>query len=427
MGDPEGLPVTQAQVERHGITWTFARAHVVGKFANGDPWVLGPVEIVAIEPATEVVAGRVRNGSMIDPDASTDVQGYDQELYGPDTLQRYDPARNVAVGIDREHPCVLKPTQSLVSVVSRSGSSEAPILQKASVLTCVAVVPAPDAFRPAYVKGAKGIQYRAADLDFSRLQNLAPVGDLPLIEAVAERFERLWLDHVPGWIARYMHPLDNMPDYGRDIASLVGSAGLMLNLDWSEAQKRKLLIGLVQVGIDRYGALRGGCRWQGIGGHGHGNKLPILVAGLVLHDEAMLGIGREFASKTVQEGGRGAWFGEDGQTFYVKETSPGVWNWGHGNYDQSNDGLPEWGFSHSDHPERDDVSWDANPYRRCCTGNAWLGEALAARMMGLKEAWNHDAFFDYVDRYAQVEHAEAWHRAWVSWHTTLWSAYRSNY
>ena len=427
MGDPEGLPRTAKQVARHGITWTFAGEHVVGTFANGDPWVLGPAEIIRIEPATQQANGRVRHGSMINPDPSSDVQGYDSELFGPDTLKRYDAKLNVALGVSALQPLLLAPAQSLVSVESRATSSEAPILQKAAVLTCVGTLPAPDAFRPPYVSGDKAVRFRAADLDFSCLRSLQPVADVPLIETIAERFDRLWLDHIPGWIARYVHPADNMPDYGRDIASLVGSAALMLNLDSSETRKRRLLISVVQVGLDNYAALRGGCRWQGIGGHGHGRKLPILIAGHVLHDESMLNVGHDYESKAIKDGGKGAWFAEDGQTFYVRETSPGVWNWGHGNYTVEHDGLPEWGFSHCDHPDRDDVRWDANPYRRCCTGNAWLGQALASRMMGLRTAWNHDPFFDYVDRYVQVDHAEGWHLSWVNWHPALWAAYRSKF
>ena len=38
-------------------------------------------------------------------------------------------------------------------------------------------------------------------------------------------------------------------------------------------------------------------------------------------------------------------------------------------------------------------------YRRCCTALAWVGEALAARRLGLVAHWRHDAFFDYVDRW----------------------------
>lgn len=95
VGDREGLPKTAKKIERHGIAWTFAQEHVVGAFANGDPWVLGPVEVIAIHPKTTVAKGRAVHGSMINPDPSTEVQGYDAHLYGPDTLLR-DLARTVA-------------------------------------------------------------------------------------------------------------------------------------------------------------------------------------------------------------------------------------------------------------------------------------------------------------------------------------------
>ena len=38
-------------------------------------------------------------------------------------------------------------------------------------------------------------------------------------------------------------------------------------------------------------------------------------------------------------------------------------------------------------------------YRRCCTSLAWVGEALAARLVGAQASWDHDAFFAYVDRW----------------------------
>jgi hypothetical protein len=48
-------------------------------------------------------------------------------------------------------------------------------------------------------------------------------------------------------------------------------------------------------------------------------------------------------------------------------------------------------------------------------------------MMGLREAWNHPAHFDYMDRYMQVQHTDGWHRAWFAWHAAMWDAYRSNF
>lgn len=66
-----------------------------------------------------------------------------------------------------------------------------------------------------------------------------------------------------------------------------------------------------------------------------------------------------------------------------------------------------------------------NDCRRCGTANGWFGQALAARILGLQEAWNHPPFFAHVDRHVQVEHSEVWHRTWVGWHAKPWDAWRS--
>lgn len=426
LGDPAGVLIKQKQVERHGITWKFDRAAVVGAFANGDPWVVGPVRIVGITPECVEKDGRVMHGAMIDPDPSQMLQGYDSCLFADEKRERYDAARNVAFGVTPKKPLLLAVGQSLVSVISRDDRKEIPTLQTAAVLTCLGAAPAPDAFRPPYVRGDKTVRYRAADLDYTFLQRVRPVGDAPSIEAVEKSFERLWLDHFPEWPVRWSQPLDNMPNYGREIAATVGSGVLQLNLDHPNAKKKDLYVRLVQVGIDLHGALRSGCRWEGLGGHASGRKLPILLAGKALGDAKMLGIGVEFAAKKRDQGFN-SYFGEDTQTFYVRETKPGVWNDGHGGYGKQHDGLPEFGFSHFDHPDKDNAVWDADSYRRCCTANAWLGNVLAVRMMGLQEEWNHPAWFDYVDRYMQVEHSEAWHRAWIPWHAAMWDHYRKQF
>ena len=73
------------------------------------------------------------------------------------------------------------------------------------------------------------------------------------------------------------------------------------------------------------------------------------------------------------------------------------------------------------------MGWDDDPYRRCCSANGWVGNALVARMLGLREAWNHPAFFDYMDRYMASKPTEAWHRSWVPWHAAMWDALRQRY
>ncbi len=38
-------------------------------------------------------------------------------------------------------------------------------------------------------------------------------------------------------------------------------------------------------------------------------------------------------------------------------------------------------------------------YRLCCTAQAWIGTDLAVLLMKAKKTWNHDAYFDYCDRW----------------------------
>jgi uncharacterized repeat protein (TIGR02543 family) len=48
--------------------------------------------------------------------------------------------------------------------------------------------------------------------------------------------------------------------------------------------------------------------------------------------------------------------------------------------------------------------------------------------MGAKELWNHDALFDYMDRYMQVEAAQGhrghWMRQWNRFTEDMWDYYR---
>ena len=45
-------------------------------------------------------------------------------------------------------------------------------------------------------------------------------------------------------------------------------------------------------------------------------------------------------------------------------------------------------------------------YRRCCTSVAWIGQALTLRLLRMEKVWNHDAFFDYCDRWMVEDDTE---------------------
>jgi hypothetical protein len=424
-----------SSITQFGITWQFAAAASVGQFANGDWWVLGPVDIVSIAPPTQNVNGRQIHGSMVNP---TTVQngehGYDSMLFHPHENGRYQPALNVALGVSAATPLLLPGGQSLISTISYLGSSPAgngsfSQLTTAAVLTVLASAPPSDAFRPPYAGTDKTIRHREQDLDYTRLASIALTPGAPSLASIEAGVERVWLDHASGWTSRYMHPIENMPDYGRDFTSLFGAGCLLLNGAFTTAQKRTLAVRMSQIGIDHFGNVTAGISWDGVGGQNSGRKFAILLAGTLLNHAPMLAIGTSHPSGYFGPGNPAnrSSFGEDCQTFYVQQTSPGVVNWGFGGYGTNHVGLAEWGNKHTTFPSNDNVQWNADSYRRCCTGNAWVGQTLAARIMGLRDEWNHPAYFDYMDRFMQTETVGSWTRSWDPWQQTMWDQYRSSF
>ncbi|MEZ6036182.1 MAG: hypothetical protein R3F29_01790 [Planctomycetota bacterium] len=415
---PTEEPVAhRTEIERHDVTWTFARPTACGRFVNGDWWVLGPVEVIAIRPVSLQDGDRVRHGAMLNPSPTSLRQGYDSSMFADGMAGRFDAATNVALGVSRERPLHLAPGTSLVCSVSQTAPAQLPQLESCAVLTCLAEPPPPDAFRPPYCGTDKRCRWRAGELDLTALARLQPVAGAPELGDLVGRFERTWLDHLPGYTSRYLHPRRNMPDYGRDLADLVGTAALALQLDLPAEDKRPLAIALVQLGIDVYGIVHGGGRFVADGGSGSGRKFPLLFAGALLHDAELLQTAR---SERLA-------FAEDVQTFYVEETATGVFNHGHGGYGPEDRGLPEWGNRHADDPSLDHKAWTADPYRRCCTANAWAGQVLATRIMGLRDAWAHPALFEYVDRYLQVESPGHWMRSWSPFAERMWDRYRRDF
>ncbi|MFK7739919.1 MAG: hypothetical protein AB8H80_06310 [Planctomycetota bacterium] len=411
-------PGRRIQIERHGITWRFARPARCGRYATGDWWVKGPVDILVITPQSNLESGRVRNGSMINPSPRAVTQGYDSAMFGGNAPSRFDPALNVAFEVSPSAPLRLMPGSSLVSTVSHSAIGQLPQLAKCAVLTCVRENAPRNAFRPPYCGTDKRPRWTAEQLDLTVLAQLEPEAGAPDLASLVARFERTWLDHLPGYTGRYLHPSEHMPDYGRELADLVSQAALALQLDVPASQKRPLAIAMVQLGIDSYGIVQNGGRFLADGGSGSGRKFPLLLAGAMLHDDALLRWAD--ASRTPDSPA----FAEDAQTFYVLETAPGVLNGGHGGYVAEDVDMPEWGNRHADEPGLDRKAWAADPYRRCCTANVWHGYVLAARIMGLRDQWGHPALFDYVDRYMQNETRGHWMRSWNPFCERMWDRYR---
>ncbi len=389
-------------ISQYGITWTFDREYSVGRYVTGDYWVAGPVTVVAITPA----GGGGRNGSMVNP--------------MPGKYQAYD-NRNAGYRLDllKKTPFKLSPDESLVSTVSierfpytdlmgRKINSGQGYTRQAAILTCVGSLPDADEFRPPYI-GRDKKTYLKTNLQRKKLSRLpAPAGS-PGLGRLERYFQRPWIDHQEGWNSRLMHPADNMPNYGRELATVIGDAGLELCLDYTDAQKEKVLIGLVQVGIDNYHtALLNKHLWASDGGHMIGRKFPILFAGLMLNDGKMLTLNDYDSQEDMS-----TYFGGQSQTLWTGWQASGHPYASNVLY-QLRAGVDLAGkpWHHEDHHPR---NWGSGPfpnnpsspqypyqkhegYRRLAS-LALPGQTIAARILGLVPYWNHPAYFSYVDRW----------------------------
>ena len=392
-------------IQQYGITWTFAAPARVGRFVHGDYWVVGPVVVKGVSPAP----GPGRSGSAVNPPAGKK-QAYDDRISGYDASLRAD------------FPLTLRPGESLVSTHSLQkvgdrtpetveGQYCRGPLRTAVVLTCVEQPPPDDAFRPPYCGKLKPV-FRTSQLRRDRLPRLQAPAPLPDL-ALHERYlQRIWLDHLYEWSGRMMHPLENMPDYGREITHIVSRVGLMLLVDDPKHEREALLVRFVQLGIDLYGITQSdGDLWRANGGHHSGRKWPILFAGLMLGHEGMQNVKASFA--------------EDQQTYFGTG-----WRGQKVLWKISNEKLRE-------HEHLPPEKWTGPPFvgdnngqksegYRKLNGPTWVGQALAARLMGARACWNHDAFFEYVDRWMK-EDAVGENAAGLSggpFVHAMWRAYR---
>jgi hypothetical protein len=417
-------------VTQYGITWTFDKKAPVGQFVNGDYYVVGPVTITAIDPkplfGDEVPAGEldkdekqanaVRNGSMLNPAVKAGV-AWQQKVGFDSGIHNYYQA-----GLTAKLPIKMSPKDTLISTISlkhaeqchfvmpggwsRGGRPGVGVgadedncpIRVAAVLTCVAEPLPADAFRPGYCDRSQTI-YFAHNLKRDKLPMLAPVGNPPDPVKFAEMFQKPWVNLC---FFGFDQPQENMPHYGQVVGEAVSDAGVLLCLDYKPEQKEPLLVNFVQVGIDYWGLIKSGHQgWEGWGGHGSGRKFPIVFAGFMLGDDEMMSPTTKFP-KTE--------FGEDNQTMYDKGwTGAKVVFAGHSGVSSATGQPPraQWG----PYEDKDPSKWAAGNltselYRRANSSCSWVGEALVLRLLKLEKAWNHDAFFDYVDRWMYEDETE---------------------
>lgn len=384
---PAAMAGTADHVEQYGVTITFDGSYTTGQFANGDFWVVpdgdGTVTVTAMDPAFD----GTHHGWEANP-AHTYDQGFDTRLSGFDASRVPDLPYDAAPGT------------SIVKTVSREldQASPRPVLQKAIVLTVLSAPPPDDGatcFRPPYF-GADKPLYRTTDLRPEHLPSLDPTGvsNVPSIEWVESRWQRVQLDHKKAWSGRMMHPDEHMPDYGSGICADNGAGALRLMLNDPVEDKMQALINYVQMGIDMYHMQLGGLTYGPDGGHNHGRKLPVAFAGIVLEHDGMKAWVREKAGQIYHE---------DLSVWYSPVSKMVLW----GQSQQGESGYYRRFCQNTGSKTICDpygyVDGGLAPggsYQYCCNSSTWIGQILCVHLMpGLRELWNFELGLEYQDRW----------------------------
>jgi hypothetical protein len=419
------IPTTKS-ITQYGITWSFAEPVGYGQFVNGDYWVVDPgsgVKVIHITPGDAIREGTAQhmNGSMLNP--HTTIEGYDG-------AGSYDPLLNVGLGISPSETLVLTGNISLVSTISNPVlGNNLSYVKTAAVLTCLSSVPPTGTFRPGISSTTKTL-HNISSINYSLLKSLHCPISKPNIETYAGYFQMVFMDHGD-WRTRYMHASDSgMDNYY--FAKTFTEAALMLQLDYTNEEKKNLLINSIQLGIDLYSCLElvrdpyDRIGWLPDGGNGNGRKWPIMFAGIMLDYAPMRHNGQK-SGVYLYANGHGPGnppsdyvdFGEDGQVFYVAQSDVditsnttwvndyqrargrylsfnistntftiaippkgaviGPWSPDTRNedvnhnvlchpYTQSMIGMPEWGIRRSTSPELSDSDWFSEGYRTIGTG-----------------------------------------------------------
>lgn len=373
-----------SSVTQNDITWTFDQPYPAGQFVNGEWWVVGPVTITSITPADPDMTDAIDiHGSSVN--LVSDRQGIENRgkaSSSKDGVSRYQRTLNIA----RQLPYTVANGSSLMSGISQNVYNDG-YLSKAAVLTVLASAPPAGSFRPPYF-GTNKMLFNESELDYSVLQNLAPTPNSPTpMSLVNARMKHVLIDIFTGGASANAEfkASDLTEHYGREIAKATTRAALALQLNYTNAQKRDLLIEVVQRGIDCYGNVLGGYYWAPEGGINQGRKLAMFIAAKALGHAGMLAWCDATNHRVFQE---------DGQHDFV--------NAGWTQYTPDLYGMPEWGGRAFERLENN--RQDLEDGYRMMNSASNLGLVLVVSLMSGRSEWNHEAMFRYIiERYLPYE------------------------
>ncbi len=311
------------------LTFDADGARATGNYISRRKWIVGPVSLTASTP-TPTTSSPYIHGAQKDPFPGPvgGAQGYDDRRQNIG----YDNTKNIARLALQSGPQLLTPTPgkpiSIVKVVSLANVGPGDVCIEFAdvyhVLHADDVPPNDRCFAPSYYGPTKLVEhwdYDALDLDLlpSVSLSISPT----LVATITRQLEGPWApSHCNGW-SRQIHPggtiyvspnpgdpnhpdVKQQPPYYEDINAALSSA---MVLACSDQRTEGVLVGLIQYGIDCYGARLNGLSFRGSLGHNSGRQQPMLFAAYMLGKEDWLVDLRDNHFTAEHE-----------QTFYVRKT-----------------------------------------------------------------------------------------------------------
>ena len=468
-------------IEQWGIIWTFDKqlttdgagdTYQYGTFANGDFWVVGSCNLSQIQVENESeeivtagveVGGNDYHGCMINPPTGDD-QGYCESALD------YNVNLNVALGVDPCSPLTLDAGDSLVSSISLDAidraATEGSWVKTMAVLTVLAAASDNTKFRPPYAGTTKTI-YDSDDLDTALLTGVVTMatysddsfsieqdnGDpwsTPVSGTRAQQYavyyQRMHNFSKINWRSESTRPVDNCNTYYREAHVMDGDAAILLLSD--DANVNELLIPYVQTGIDAYFAIADRATWT-LRGDRCFSKSLIVISGALLEVAAMQSSIPYFDDTyglSVFKEDYTTYFGED--NFTTPGTTTYCWtDWHLNAHDYATNVLYRHGnpgnevspafneyeeeawtiesppsFGHADLPNADN-------YRHTSHSWTWVASAIAIRLFGLVDEWDHAPFFAYIDRWMYEDDSAWWDlgHSIGGWHVRQGDVLRSSF
>ena len=385
-------------ISRNNISWTITGSPTNGTYITGDPWVVGPIEITAIAPAPG--GSPYQNGTMKNIRGNETEQGH-FDIGGGGVHYSAGLSMSLPANLVAGDMIVSSTYTAYGSLTAYSGHSALSYCREMACLTVVSSPPAAGSFRPNYA-GPNKMLFNTSQIDWSRVPALSKTGTtidaaMPGIKTTLDTtWGRCWYDHGNGWYSRDWRPTYNMEDYGYDISTCVNDTVWWLSLDYTQVQKEPILYGLIQYGIDLFGLWKDGREWDVNGGQNLGRLLPMLIAGYVLNDAAMMApLSRGFPGQRIQEI-QDTYFATSNSWFGGRSLRKGhiITNW-----EQIEPGAG-WGVPPYD-----------SQYMWCCNWNAYTATALLCRIWGISKNVEHWSLFSCAERWMNPM-SSPMHTAW---------------